>query len=135
MSCDWEGISDENSQAGKKIYVYIAIAIDENTVSLAASQIADSGETSSGAQWQAALWLADSSFHFRRCFNLLSYLFHTTDGLQPESLQLKPNCQYQRELRIKLSINVCFSDYTNQCAEEGVSVFALPLGGLWWNLL
>jgi hypothetical protein len=56
MSCGREGISDENSQAGKKkyiyiyIYIYIAIAIDENTVSLASSPIADSGETSRGAQ-------------------------------------------------------------------------------------
>lgn len=40
MSCGREGISDENSQAGEN--KCSAIAVDKNTVSLAASRIAGS---------------------------------------------------------------------------------------------
>lgn len=40
MSCSREGISDENSQVGENIYS--AIAVDKNTVILAASRIAGS---------------------------------------------------------------------------------------------
>jgi hypothetical protein len=87
--CGTEGITNKYSQTVKN--VYDVSAVDNITDSCRASRIAGS---KTGQVTRVAL-ASQQQQYLRGYFNMLMNSFETTNGLQPESLQLNP--QYPRK--------------------------------------